>query len=87
MIPSPPKPKYEPGTRVRVVQLVRVGSKSWMTQAFGTVAAEGVRPVGGMEMGTKDIYCRQPTLTLRRDDGELFTVALDENTKVEVVPS
>jgi hypothetical protein len=58
-----------------------------MTQSLGTVAGEGVRPVGGMEMGTKDIYSRQPTLTLRRDDGEVTVVALDENTKVEVLPS
>jgi hypothetical protein len=38
-----------------------------------------------MEMGGKSIYCHQPTLRLRRDDGEITVVALDEQTEVEVV--
>ncbi len=87
MIPSPPQPRYAPGTRVRVVQRVRVGSRSWLTQIVGAVTGESVRPVGGMEMGTKDRYCRQPTLMLRGDDGEISVVALDENTQVEVLAS
>jgi hypothetical protein len=85
MIPSPPKPRFQPGTRVRVVQHVRVGSLHWRTETAGVVEGEGVRPVGGMEMGTKAVYCQQPTLRLRRDDGEVIVVALDENTEVHEV--
>lgn len=84
MIPTPPTAKYTPGMNVRVTQFVRVGHRRWITEVFGTVEAEGVRPVGGMEMGGKAMYCRQPTLRLRKDDGEITVVALDENT--EVVP-
>ena len=36
-------------------------------------------------MGGKGIYCHQPTLRLRRDDGELLEVALDENTQVQAL--
>ena len=82
MIPSPPKPQFETGTWVRVVQHVRVGHRRWTTETGGTVEREGVRPVGGMEMGGKALYCHQPTLRLRRDDGEIIVVALDENTEV-----
>jgi len=78
-----PEPKYIPGTRVRVVQHLRVGHRRWVTEVVGTVEGEGLRPVGGMEMGGKALYCHQPTLHLRRDDGELMEIALDGNTRVE----
>lgn len=75
----------EPGTRVKVTQYVRVGHRRWKTELVGDVQLEGLRPVGGMEMGGKALYCHQPTLLLRREDGELVEVALDENTQVEPV--
>lgn len=86
MIPGRPAPKYAPGTRLDVVQHVRVGHRRWSTQVTGIVLEEGLRPVGGMEMGTKALYCHQPTLKLRLDDGELLVVAVDENTEVRVTP-
>lgn len=85
MIPSSPQAKYEAGTRVRVVQHVRVGHRRWTTEVTGTVETEGVRPVGGMEMGSKAMYCRQPTLRLRKEDGEITVVALDEQTEVQTL--
>jgi len=85
MIPTPPEPKYAPGTRVRVTQNVRVGHRRWLTQVEGVVALEGFRPVGGTEMGGKSTYVLQPTLRLVRDDGEVTVVALDENTDVQDV--
>lgn len=85
MIPTPPKPKYAEGTRLRVTQHVRVGHRQWTTEVEGMVEKEGYRPVGGMEMGGKASYCLQPTLRLRRDDGEVTVVAVDENTLVQEV--
>ena len=82
MIPTPPEPRYAPGTRLRVTQRVRVGHRQWDTQVEGVVEKEGLRPVGGMEMGGKASYCLQPTLRLRRDDGEVTVVALDDDTRV-----
>ena len=85
MIPTPPKPRFEPGTRVQATQRVRVGHRVWTTTVTGQVEREGVRPIGGMEMGGKGLYCRQPTIRLRRDDGEIIDVAVDEWTKFEVL--
>lgn len=82
MIPTPPEPRYAPGTRLRVTQRVRVGHRQWDTEVEGVVEKEGLRPVGGMEMGGKASYCLQPTLRLRRDDGEVTVVALDDDTRV-----
>ncbi len=83
MIPNPPKSRFEPGTPVRVIQHVRVGHRRWTTELTGVVEGEGLRPVGGMEMGGKAMYCRQSTLRLRKPDGEITVVALDENTEVK----
>ena len=87
MIPSPPKPKYEPGTRLRVTQKVRVGHIQWQTQVEGVVERDGYRPVGGMEMGGKASYCLQPTIRLRKADGEITVVAVDEDSLIETIPA
>jgi hypothetical protein len=79
---QPSEPSFAPGTRVRVVHHVRVGSQHWTTEVRGTVLSVGVRPVGGMEMGAKGLYSRQNTLQLRQDDGEITVVAIDENTEI-----
>jgi hypothetical protein len=65
---------------------VRVGHRQWATEVVGTVELEGIRPVGGMEMGGKGLYCHQPTLRLRRDGGEITVVAVDEHTEVHPLP-
>jgi hypothetical protein len=85
MIPTPPKPRFAPGTNVRVVQAVRVGHVGWTTEVSGVVEREWLRPVGGIEMGGKAVYCHQPTLRLRKPSGEITVVALDDDTRVEVV--
>jgi hypothetical protein len=38
-------------------------------------------------MGGKASYCQQPTLRLRREDGEVTEIALDEQTQVEMIAS
>ena len=85
MIPTPPPPKFTPGTRLRVTQYVRVGHRQWTTQTEGVVESEGYRPVGGIEMGGKASYCLQPTVRLRHDDGEITVVALDDDSVVQAV--
>jgi hypothetical protein len=85
MIPTPPKPKYQAGTLLRITQKVRVGHREWTTQVEGRVETEGFRPIGGMEMGGKASYCHQPTIRLRRDDGEIVVVAVDEDTNVQTI--
>jgi hypothetical protein len=66
---------------------VRVGHRRWLTQVEGVVLGEGRRPVGGIEMGGKASYSHQPTLELKRDDGEVTEVAVDEATQVQTIAS
>ena len=84
MIPIP-QPKFTPGAQVRVVQYVRVGHRRWKTQFEGVVEKEGVRPVGGIEMGGKAQAIRQDIIRIRKADGEITVVALDANTEVDVL--
>jgi hypothetical protein len=85
MIPTAPPARYPAGTKLRIVQHVRIGDKRWATEVVGAVERETQRPIGGMEMGTKALYCHQPSLLLRLDDGELTSVAVDENTEIYVL--
>jgi hypothetical protein len=68
-----------------VTQRVRVGDRDWTTPVEGVVESEDLRPVGGMEMGGKSLYCLQPTIRLRLDDGEITVVALDEDSRIETL--
>jgi hypothetical protein len=70
-----------------VTQFVRVGHRRWLTQVEGIIVKEGRRPVGGIEMGGKASYCQQETLQLKRDDGEITEIAVDEETQVEIIPN
>jgi hypothetical protein len=85
MITSPAPPLYPPGSRLRITQYVRVGHRRWLTRVEGIVVHESRRPVGGIEMGGKASYCHQKTLRLKRDDGELTEVAVDQETQVETI--
>ena len=85
MIPTASKPRFSPGTRVRVTQHVRVGHRRWLTRVEGVIEKESRRPVGGIEMGGKASYCQQETIRLRRDNGEITEVAVDAETLVDVV--
>lgn len=74
---------FDRDSLVRVTQFLRVGHRRWKTVVVGRVELESLRPVGGMEMGGKALYCHQPTLMIRSADGELSEIALDANTLVE----
>ena len=70
----------EPGDRIEVRHVVTIGPRTWTTLTAGTVA--------GKERGRHGLHFRRnfddkvfsDFIQLRRDDGELTTVALDEFT-------
>lgn len=87
MIPTPPPPRFALGTRLHVRQHVRVGHLVWTTDVAGEVVEERRRPIGGMEMGGKDAYIHQPTIHLRKPDGEITAVTIDDKSEVTVLQS
>jgi hypothetical protein len=73
------------GDRIKVTQEVRVGSRRWRTTTTGTVVkTERLRSGLHFNRAADDpVY--SDTILLKRDDGELTTVNLDEQTQLEVL--
>jgi hypothetical protein len=76
--------KLEPGNRVRVVQTIRRREGQWDTEIEGEVVKHEVRKTGSwFAHGYRDkLWLNR--LTLRKDDGELVMLCLDEHSRVVV---
>jgi hypothetical protein len=78
--------RLETGQRIRIIQTVRVGLKSWETAVEG-----GFRDVNYLATGLStqrvpedDIIV--PTVHFTKDNGELSSITLDEHTRIEAIP-
>lgn len=67
-----------PGDRVEVVHEVKVGLKRWKTMTVGTVVRTERRRHSLHFRRSSDDKVFSDLIVLRRDDGELTTVTLDE---------
>lgn len=73
------------GQRIRIVQTVRVGDRSW------TATSEGVfRDLNYLATGLSTHRLAEddivvPTVHFTKDNGELASITLDENSRVELV--
>jgi len=73
----------KPGDRIEVSHVVTIGPQSWTTKTAGTVVAT--------ERGRHGLHFRRnfddkvfsDFILLRREDGEMTTVALDEFTTLQ----
>ena len=75
--------ELKPGDRIEVEHLVTVGVKSWPTQTTGTVVRTERRRHGLHFRRNFDDKVFSDFILLRRQDGELTTVALDEFTTLQ----
>lgn len=82
-------PRYEPGQRVRITQQVlradRPGGGTMATTVEGTVVTFEQRKTGSWFAHSKDHKLWLDSLTLKKDDGEIAIVNLDQNSAVEIV--
>jgi hypothetical protein len=74
--------ELQPGDRLRVIHEVRVGFRRWVTETEGTVVAKQRRRHGLHFDRNPDDKVFSDVLLLRKDDGELTEVTLDEFTKL-----
>lgn len=74
--------ELKPGDRVTLVHTVRVGARTWPATATGTFRGVNYLSTGVTtdRVAADDIVV--PTVHFARDDGELGSVALDENTTI-----
>jgi hypothetical protein len=72
----------QPGDRVQIDHEVKVGFRSWQTTTVGTVVKKDRRRQGLAYRRNFDDKAFSDVLVLKRDDGELTTVTLDEFSQV-----
>lgn len=77
--------KYEPGMRVRVTQQVPRQSGSLVTVVEGSVERFGQQKTGSWYAHSKDDKLWLDRLELRKADGELVVLNLDQYSRVEVL--
>ena len=75
------------GDRVEVVHQVKVGSEVWTTTTRGTVVSKERRRHSLHFDRNFDDKVWSDVLVLRRDDGELTTVTIDEFTEIRRLPA
>jgi hypothetical protein len=74
-----------PGERIRLEHQVKVGGRAWQTVTEGTVVRTERRRHSLHFDRAADDKVFSDLIVLRRDDGELSTVTLDEFSRLERV--
>ncbi|MCB9850414.1 MAG: hypothetical protein H6817_06880 [Phycisphaerales bacterium] len=78
--------KLTPGTRIRVEQRVERRAGVWSTQVEGVIEKVHTAPTGSwFAHGPSDRYLLK-RITLRKADGERTLIALDEKSRVTILP-
>jgi hypothetical protein len=72
----------QPGDRVEVVHEVKVGFRRWLTTTIGTLLSKDRVRHSLHFRRNYDDKVFSDVLILRRDDGEITTVTLDEFTEL-----
>jgi hypothetical protein len=75
-----------PGQRIRITQTVRVGFKQWTTTVTGTFRKVNYLATGLATDRVPEDDIVVVIVHFTKDNGELSSVTLDENSKIEVIP-
>ena len=73
-----------PGARVRVTQQIAARDRTWTSEVRGTVVSYDQQPTGSWYAHSKGDKLWLDRLKLRREDGELTTLNLDEYTDIKI---
>ncbi len=79
--------ELQPGDRVEVTHQVQVGFRDWESTTTGTVVKKQRRRHSLHFNRNYDDKVFSDILVLRRDDGELTTVTLDEFCELKKLPA
>ncbi|MDB5312995.1 MAG: hypothetical protein JWO38_7197 [Gemmataceae bacterium] len=72
----------KPGDRIRVVQTVRVGKRTWEAVADGVFRAIAYLETGITTERVKEDDLVVPVVRFTKPNGELSSISIDENTRV-----
>ena len=77
--------RIEPGTRVYVTQRIVGREEIWQAPVEGEVISLCAEPTGSWFAHSKDGRYRLGRIRLRKSDGEITTLAHDQNSRVEIL--
>ncbi|MCE9532678.1 MAG: hypothetical protein K8T89_16390 [Planctomycetes bacterium] len=75
----------QPGNRVEITQTVRVGAKKWTTTTAGAFRGINYLATGVTTDRVVDDDIVVPMVHFTKDNGELSSIAIDENSTFRVV--
>ncbi|HEV3205213.1 MAG TPA: hypothetical protein VGY77_12550 [Gemmataceae bacterium] len=75
----------KPGQRIRITQTVRVGSQQWQTTTTGTYRNLNFLCTGLATDRVPEDDIVVPAVHFIKDNGELSSITLDENSSIEVI--
>ncbi len=70
------------GERIKLIQTVRVGAKKWTTETAGLFRGLSYLSTGVTVDRVADDDIIVPTVHFTKDNGELSSIALDEQTQI-----
>src|SRR5438045_1674481 len=76
--------RLAPGARVKVTQQIAARDYTWTTTVTGTVVSYAQKETGSWFAHAKDDKLWLDRLTIKKDDGEITTLNLDDYTRIEV---
>jgi hypothetical protein len=76
--------QLQPGIQVRVTQQIPHRNRTWTNDIRGTIVSYAQKQTGSWYAHAKNDKLWLDRLTLRRPDGELLTLNLDEYSRVEI---
>jgi hypothetical protein len=77
--------RLRPGARVRVIQQIAARHYAWGTAHIGSVLKYEQKQTGSWFAHSRGDKLWLDRLTLRKDDGEVFTFNLDPYTHIDVL--
>lgn len=77
--------KLVPGARVKVTQQIAGRDYTWTTTITGTIVNYGQKETGSWYAHSRDDKLWLDRLAIRKDDGEMTTLNLDEYSVVDVL--
>ena len=79
------KQQLKPGQRIRLFQEIDRREGNWTHEVVGTVLSVQSEPTGSWHAGGKNDKLWLNRIRLRKEDGEITSVVVDQHTRVEVL--
>lgn len=84
---EPIRQQLKPGVNVRVIQQIAARGRTWTSEVDGTVLNYEQKQTGSWFAHSKNDKLWLDRLTLRKHDGEIVKLNLDEYSHIEITGS